>query len=154
MGVEDRDWFWEDRDKREKEYGGDFSLHSRKVNIALSPNGKNIPSQPGKVQVRNRLFDLITIASGFLVYCVIKKYSVIPGLWDVNVPNNLWRIMILFASFVFGIFLFICAVKRRNDTIILKIRKGIKTRKENVFPSKLIKNIFLPKKERKKVKQI
>lgn len=32
MGLLDREWFAEDHARREKEYGGDFSLNSKKVN--------------------------------------------------------------------------------------------------------------------------
>lgn len=39
MGLLDRDWFVEDHKKREEEYGGDFSLHSRKKTGA----GRNDP---------------------------------------------------------------------------------------------------------------
>ncbi|MDD3417455.1 MAG: hypothetical protein PHY47_26270 [Lachnospiraceae bacterium] len=31
MGLEDREWFREDHKRREKEYGGDFSLHSKRT---------------------------------------------------------------------------------------------------------------------------
>ena len=40
MGMYDRDWYREDYKRREKEYGGDFSLHSKRVKpskVELSP---------------------------------------------------------------------------------------------------------------------
>lgn len=30
MSIQDRDWYWEDYKKKETDYDGDFSLHSKK----------------------------------------------------------------------------------------------------------------------------
>ncbi len=38
MGIYDRDWYKEDFQRREKEYGGDFSLQSKKLRHKANRN--------------------------------------------------------------------------------------------------------------------
>lgn len=37
MSIQDRDWYWEDYKKKEKDYDGDFSLHSKKKKDSTPP---------------------------------------------------------------------------------------------------------------------
>ena len=117
MGVENRDWFWEDRKRREQEYGGDFSLHSKKItpNESLAQNRK-VPSQTKKATIKNNIYNVVTIAGGFLLFWAIKSYSLIPGLLNVNGPDGLRRILMLGCGLVLGIAFFVYALKRRNKS--------------------------------------
>ena len=97
MGVEDRDWFWEDRDKREKEYGGDFNLHSKKVSKQKKASPKRKPfSRKVDIEEENTVSNVVTLALGFLLYRSIKSGSFISALLSGNgfFNNPLCRILI------------------------------------------------------------
>ena len=47
MSVEDRDWYREDFKRKEKEYGGDFSLNSKPKHKKKS-SGKKKKQQPAQ----------------------------------------------------------------------------------------------------------
>ena len=38
MSIQDRDWYWEDYKKKETDYDGDFSLHSKKKKESVPPS--------------------------------------------------------------------------------------------------------------------
>lgn len=46
MSVEDRDWYREDFKRKEKEYGGDFSLNSKPKHKKKSSGKKKSSSPP------------------------------------------------------------------------------------------------------------
>ncbi len=116
MGVENRDWFWEDRKEREQKYGGDFSLHSKEVKQHTEIGSKKTSSQADKVAEENTVSNVVTIAIGFLLYEAIKSGFFIPGLWSDEGFNALWRILISGGCFALGIILFARAAKRRKGT--------------------------------------
>ena len=116
MGVEDRDWFWEDRKKREQEYGGDFSLHSRKVDKHSAQASKKSFARADKASEENTVSNVVTIAIGFLLYGAFKSGFFIPGFWSNEGFNDLWRILISGGCFALGIILFVRAAKRRKGT--------------------------------------
>lgn len=78
MGVEDRDWFWEDRRKREQEYGGDFSLHSKKVNNHATPANNKTSIQSENVVKENTVSNVVAVAISFLLYRAFKSGFLFP----------------------------------------------------------------------------
>ncbi len=116
MGVEDRDWFWEDRQKREQEYGGDFSLHSKKVNNRTDQANNKPSAKAGKEAEENAVSNVVTIAIGFLLYRAFKSGFFIPGFWSNDESGDMARILISGGCFVVGIIMFARAAKRRKGT--------------------------------------
>ncbi len=114
MGVEDRDWFWEDRRKREQEYGGDFSLHSKKVNKHSAPTNNKTYAHDENVAKENTVSNAVTIAISFLLYRAFKSGFFIPGFWSNDESGDLVRILISGGCFALGIILFARAAKRRK----------------------------------------
>lgn len=56
MSVEDRDWYREDFKRKEKEYGGDFSIHSKpKREKAKTYNRESYTNKPAKIVSKRRM---------------------------------------------------------------------------------------------------
>lgn len=113
MGIENRDWFWEDRKKREQEYGGDFSLHSKKVKKPSASLSNKAPNQTEKIEGKS-VSNIVTIAMGFLLFGAFKAGFFIPRHWNNEGYNVLWLILKSGCCFALGIFLFVRAARRRK----------------------------------------
>lgn len=56
MSVEDRDWYREDFKRKEKEYGGDFSIHSKtKREKAKTYKKESYTNKPAKIVSKRRM---------------------------------------------------------------------------------------------------
>jgi hypothetical protein len=90
MGLLDREWFVEDHKRREKEYGGDFSLHSKKVSGDGDKHGEISPIEQELRRYRKERAEknkaAIAIGSLTLLYaaiCIFGRISpgaLLPGL--------------------------------------------------------------------------
>ena len=116
MGIVDRDWFREDHKKREQDYGGDFSLHSKKKQTIDSLNSNQLSS--GSDAGKNALLDTLTIAIGAILYLILKNGKKIPGFWDrIGMFSSLPMTIGISAGCMFlGIILFAQASKRRDGS--------------------------------------
>ncbi len=118
MGVENRDWFWEDRKRREQEFGGDFSLHSKKTQMHPSKQVNKKVSYKIDRGEENTVSNVVTIAIGFILYHLLK--SGLFAQWFFNddgaIGSHLLRVLISGCCFALGILLFASAAKRRKGS--------------------------------------
>ncbi len=113
MGIENRDWFWEDRKKREEEYGGDFNLHSKKVKKYSEPLSNKSVSQTDKIK-GYIIPDIVTIAIGFLLCWGFKAGFFIPNPMSDDGHNEFFKLLMCSVCFALGLFLFVRAARSRK----------------------------------------